>query len=105
MLNESFRLIAPGGFIAITTPNNEDLNESTLLCPDCGCVFHRWQHVRSWTPKSLLSAMENNAFNTLHCSPISWGRSSKEIFALKIAEWANLIKPQGLLYIGMKPQD
>lgn len=52
-MQEIFRLLAPGGVVVVTTPNNEDLAQLTRFCPDCGAVFHQWQHVRSWTSASL----------------------------------------------------
>lgn len=47
-LNEIYRILKPGGYLIITTPNNEDLEANKTICPECGCIFHRWQHVRSW---------------------------------------------------------
>jgi 2-polyprenyl-3-methyl-5-hydroxy-6-metoxy-1,4-benzoquinol methylase len=47
------RLLKPGGYLFVTTPNSENLNSSMLMCPECGCRFHHWQHVRSWTPSML----------------------------------------------------
>jgi 2-polyprenyl-3-methyl-5-hydroxy-6-metoxy-1,4-benzoquinol methylase len=46
-------LLAPGGTAIFSTPNNEDLSKSMILCPASGEVFHRWQHVRSWNRESL----------------------------------------------------
>lgn len=53
VLKEARRLLKPGGHLVLTTPNEENLQASQVMCPECACVFHRWQHVRSWTPDSL----------------------------------------------------
>ena len=53
ILREMRRLLKPGGRLVITTPNAEDLAASTRLCPECGAVFHEWQHVRTWDADSL----------------------------------------------------
>jgi 2-polyprenyl-3-methyl-5-hydroxy-6-metoxy-1,4-benzoquinol methylase len=47
------RLLKPGGHLVVTTPNNENLSAAKRICPDCGCVFHQMQHVRSWTSSTL----------------------------------------------------
>jgi SAM-dependent methyltransferase len=52
-LAEFRRLLRPGGTLCITTPNSEELEDSKLMCPECGARFHIWQHVRSWTEASL----------------------------------------------------
>ena len=59
----SFRqLLAPDGIAIITTPNDEDLHASETYCPHCDQVFHRWQHLRSWTAESLAAAVSTNGF-------------------------------------------
>jgi 2-polyprenyl-3-methyl-5-hydroxy-6-metoxy-1,4-benzoquinol methylase len=52
------QLLAPGGIAIITTPNDEDLRAAETYCPCCEHVFHRWQHLRSWTASSLTAAIE-----------------------------------------------
>jgi 2-polyprenyl-3-methyl-5-hydroxy-6-metoxy-1,4-benzoquinol methylase len=54
------KLLAPGGIAIITTPNEEDLHASETYCPCCDHVFHRWQHLRSWSGRSLGEAVEAN---------------------------------------------
>jgi len=47
------QLLRPGGRLYLTTPNSEDLSAQQVMCPDCGGRFHRWQHQRAWTARSL----------------------------------------------------
>lgn len=56
--------LKPGGYVCITTPNAEDLMSSNvrISCPDCGCRFHRMQHVRSWTAETLSSVLSLHGF-------------------------------------------
>lgn len=56
------RLSAPGGAIVLTTPNDEDLSLSEIYCPTSDVVYHRYQHVRSWTAQSLAAAVEARGF-------------------------------------------
>ena len=56
------RLLAPGGVIVFTTPNDEDLGASRLYCTECDHVFHRWQHIRSWSAQSLSAFLTSQGF-------------------------------------------
>jgi 2-polyprenyl-3-methyl-5-hydroxy-6-metoxy-1,4-benzoquinol methylase len=56
------RLAAPGAKLAFTTPNRENLEESMVYCPASDVVFHRWQHVRSWSTESLGEYMRARGF-------------------------------------------
>lgn len=51
------RSLRPGGVLVVTTPNNEDLALTGCICPKCATLFHRWQHVRTFTPASLESTL------------------------------------------------
>lgn len=61
-LAEVARLLKRGGVVAITTPNAEDLSKSKKFCPECGAIFHEWQHVRSWNVESLSGYMSERGF-------------------------------------------
>lgn len=61
-LAEVARLLKQGGVVVITTPNEEDLSKSKKLCPDCGAIFHEWQHVRSWSVGSLTTRLQQHGF-------------------------------------------
>lgn len=52
------RLLAPGGHLIVTTPNEERLEDNMVYCPVSNLVFHRWQHVRSWSAATLQAAIE-----------------------------------------------
>lgn len=61
-LREMHRLIKPGGSLVISTPNRENLAASTRLCPECGAIFHEWQHVRTWDEMSLSDYVQRAGF-------------------------------------------
>ena len=52
-------LLADDGLIVITTPNDEVLDGNKVFCPNCNSVFHRWQHVKSWSTSSLEKVITN----------------------------------------------
>lgn len=55
-------LLAPSGLVIITTPNSEDLNAQEIYCPCCNHVFHRYQHVRSFSAETLAATVAANGF-------------------------------------------
>ena len=52
-VQQAGKMLGPSGKIFITTPNDEDLDEGQIYCPQCDHVRHRWQHVRKWDSDSL----------------------------------------------------
>jgi hypothetical protein len=100
MLGEIRRILKPGtGYLFVTTPNNENLEASTVFCPECGAVFHRYQHLRSFTIESLEELMRSHGFATTLCNitlfnafqispssdPIVKGRVARAVCALMSA--------------------
>src|SRR5207302_11461340 len=57
--------LRPGGYLILTTPNNENLEASACICPECGCIFNRWQHVRSWTRGTLTRYLTEHDFRDI----------------------------------------
>ena len=53
----------------MTTPSNEDLEAGTVGCPACGCLFHRMQHIRSFTAETLTRMVEEAGFAPVVCRP------------------------------------
>lgn len=67
ILSETWRVVRPGAYVVVTTPNEEDLESSQNLCPNCGCVFHTWQHMRNWSVESLNAVMVEFGFKKIEC--------------------------------------
>jgi SAM-dependent methyltransferase len=73
------RLLRPGGTLIVSTPNEERLNLNEAICPECGCIFHRIQHVRTWTARSLQELMARSGFDCVTVEALylqdSWWKS------------------------------
>jgi 2-polyprenyl-3-methyl-5-hydroxy-6-metoxy-1,4-benzoquinol methylase len=74
-LTEVHRVLVSGGRVALTTVNDEDLAAAEVHCPDCGASFHRWQHVRAFTPESIAALFEGAGFVTERAEAVEWGLS------------------------------
>ncbi len=101
MLKECMRIMRYRGYLVLTTPNNENLNKNKVICPECGCIFHRWQHVKSWNEQSIAEKMAQHNFAAVEISTLSWGSLSLKGKILNVVKRK---KRQGktLLYIGRK---
>jgi 2-polyprenyl-3-methyl-5-hydroxy-6-metoxy-1,4-benzoquinol methylase len=62
MLARVNRFLPVGGRFIVSTPNSEDLELQSAYCPSCRTLFHRWQHVRSFTPESLAALLAGAGF-------------------------------------------
>jgi len=67
------KLLKPEGIVFFSVPNSEDLERSYVQCPDCGAVFHRVQHMRSWTPKGIRRYLEDRDFEILKIGTTNFG--------------------------------
>ncbi|HEV2481834.1 MAG TPA: class I SAM-dependent methyltransferase [Puia sp.] len=108
-IEEIRRVLKPGGSVIVTTPNDEDLDLQDVICPDCGCVFHRVQHVRSFNTDSLGGLMQSFQFEKTFCGAVNFGDYKGKVLLKKIR---NALRPligsdykaPHLVYIGKKAQ-
>lgn len=71
VLSRIHRLLRHGGKVVFTTPMNEELDENIVFCARCGSEFHRWQHLRSFSPETLRGTLEANDFNVAFCRGVN----------------------------------
>lgn len=72
VLRELLRVVRPGGTVLLTTPNAEDLRAQMVFCPQCCHEFHRWQHLRRWTPSSLQQRLTQLGYEVRFCRGLSF---------------------------------
>jgi len=103
-LMEISRLVKKGGHLIITTRNAENLNNLKVICPDCGAMFHRVQHVRSFSKESITEAMQKHGFEVVSVSAKDLGR--KGIVGAAVQAYrtvkGDLNKNPNLIYVGKK---
>jgi len=61
-LSEANRVLKIGGHAIFTTLYNENLNTSTVTCPECECKFHRWGHCQSFTISRIKKLFSDKGF-------------------------------------------
>lgn len=101
-LNELYRILKKGGYIITTTPNAENLEGGKIICPECGCIFHRGQHLRAWSADSLSSSMAQFQFQKIVCEAITLRTPSKLNFLRDIVAVIRKHKKMNLVYVGQK---
>jgi 2-polyprenyl-3-methyl-5-hydroxy-6-metoxy-1,4-benzoquinol methylase len=65
-----FSMLKPGGWLFISTPNDEQLKEAEVYCPISKVVFHPMQHLRSWNKDNLYKFLINKRFAEISCREI-----------------------------------
>jgi ubiquinone/menaquinone biosynthesis C-methylase UbiE len=103
-LSEIWRVLKKGGYFVVTTPNNENLILEKEICPDCGCVFHRWQHMTAWTSELMTDTMSKAGFEKVFCDALRFDADKRKLYSLikKIYKKFGKKEQPHLLYIGRK---
>ena len=58
-LSEVDRVLRGRGRFVGTVPADEELSQSTVVCPKCGALFHRWGHTRSFSREALFNELSH----------------------------------------------
>jgi len=93
ILNEFYRILKPKtGELFITTPNHEDLSMDMVFCPQCQQVFHKYQHIRSFSQESLFELMEQKKFSTDLCNSTTFNFFQENRYSQAISLVISIIK-------------
>lgn len=102
-LRNARNLLKPGGVLAVTTPNEERLDDGMVYCPVCNLVFHRWQHVRTWSASSLAKTLRTFGFADVQTFARTFGEPRTPIISPLRYEISRIVsrlrKPQSLIAI------
>jgi len=106
VIQSLYRSMVRGGKLFVVTLDQEDLEKSKVVCPDCGCVFHYVQHITSWDRWSLRRLMDSNGFISLISDTTDLHLYSRS-FIVRLSYWCRFIlmneKYGHLFWIGEKP--
>jgi 2-polyprenyl-3-methyl-5-hydroxy-6-metoxy-1,4-benzoquinol methylase len=72
LFHELLRLLKPGGMILFTTPDEENLELNFVFCPMCRSEFHRWQHLRMWSDRTLRAKLEEHGYKVMFCRGLNF---------------------------------
>jgi len=67
LIGNIYQLLKPGGVALFTTPNEENLEHSQIYCPFCEAMYHKVQHLRSFSSQSLSSLLDSQGLKTIFC--------------------------------------
>lgn len=104
-LREIRRLLRSGGVLVVTTPNNERLLDSLAICPECGAMFHRMQHVVAFNCDTLTDVLEAAGFHTIYCGAVQLDHFQPNLGwrgVYRRWRYRNRARPH-LIFIGKKP--
>ncbi len=102
LIAQLHRALRPGGTFVVATLNEEKLQIGETVCPDCGCMFHRVQHIRSWTPDGLTAYMSESGFETLASTPWYLDERWWKSRLITMAARAMRKRLPHLIYVGRK---
>ncbi len=100
MAKEIYRILKPCGYLVITTPNRENFMKNKSICPECGAIFHRWQHVRTWTASTLEQFMAECGFKKIHIVESNFATKHQRLIKYFLRVFPH--KKDRLFFIGAK---
>jgi len=72
LFQEFLRILKPEGKLFLTVPFAEDLDRETIYCPFCQSLFHRWQHLNSFSKEKLEPLIAAHGFRIELCDTIDF---------------------------------
>jgi len=92
-------LLSPGGRLILTTPYKEDLEEGTVYCPQCNHLFHRMQHVRSWSEETLRQYLSQRGFEVVELIVTDLTACYSRRPWVRLRYWLGWTKPTNLIAV------
>lgn len=64
-LNTIQAMLKKDGILFGSVPYSENLEDNYCICPHCKAMFHKWQHMRSFTPEQIYKFLEHYNFTDI----------------------------------------
>lgn len=71
-LKEVVAHLTSHGKLIGTVPDNENLEQAYCICPQCGSMFHRWQHMRTFTEENLRTTLKEFSMRDIKIEAASY---------------------------------
>jgi SAM-dependent methyltransferase len=108
-LKEIARILKPGGWFLGTVPCEEDLGANQVVCPECGVVFHRWGHQKSFTRDEVAQELSPHFthIRARRTAFVAFSRglagNTKSLIRLVLAKCGQHIAVPSILWQAQKP--
>lgn len=102
-LAEARRVLKPSGKLLVTTPNEERLEDNLTLCPNCGSIYHRMQHLRSWSAAELADVLQQAGFEVRFCAGLNFSASvpaRQSLYTMSLRDVARWVRGRTRAWLG-----
>ncbi len=79
-MTEIARVLKEQGHVIITTPYNENVKKSSVICPECGHEFHRFGHLQSFNEKKFENLLTRDGFKVRSMKIYALGQCQKSLW-------------------------
>jgi len=89
-------------YIIVSVPNRENVKQSLITCPQCGCAFHPSRHLRSFQKRTMLNLFTSFSLQVSgFCGPST---KAYPYFVVRAAKFLKLIPNPNLSPYALCPQ-
>jgi SAM-dependent methyltransferase len=92
------------GVLFVTVPHSEKLMDKNVYCPECGSVFHPYQHLSSFSIEALERRITGFGFRTLLCDRTNFHAFQQRRFA-GLMDWSLRETRRWLWWVGASLMD